>query len=124
MTPSYPEFIPQAGACLVTLNAYEGKAPVRWMVREKSKAPADNGWIIMSAADTTEYMNDTANWRITSFNEMCGIEPALISIYDMPVGSDLGLVRDETGIHIVDNISGREITSEYFYVPPQFRAES
>jgi hypothetical protein len=49
------------------------------------------------------------------------IEPALIGIYDFPVGTDLTLERDGA-IRIIDNASGREIPPENFYVPPQFRA--
>jgi len=48
------EFIPGAGACLATRNVIEKKGLVRWMVRGESKAPADNGWQIMSHIDTTE----------------------------------------------------------------------
>jgi hypothetical protein len=118
----YPEFIPKAGACLVTLNAYEGRGALRWMVREVSKAPVDNGWRIMSAIDTSEYLSNPDNWRITDFNEVCAIEPALIGIWDLPVGSDLQIVRDEQGTRIVETPTGREVTAEHLYVPPSQRA--
>ena len=52
------------------------------------------------------------------FNDLCAIEPALIGIWDMPVGSDLQIVRDEQGIHIFDTPTGREIPMENSYVPP------
>ena len=89
------EFIPNAGACLATLNVINRTGVVRWMVRVPSQMPADNGWQIMSHLDTTEYLNDPANWRIVDFNDLCAIEPALIGIWDMPVGSDLQIVRDD-----------------------------
>jgi hypothetical protein len=117
-----PEFIPGAGACLVTTNVYERRGRVRWMVREDSAAPADNGWRIMSDIDTEAYLADSSCWRITDYNEACAIEPALIGIWDMPVGSDLQLVDDGQGIQIFDTLSGREIPPESFYVPPMFRA--
>ena len=120
--PESIEFIPNAGACLATKNVLDGTGRVRWMVRRASKAPADNGWQIFSHVDTSEYLNDTSNWQIVDFNDLCAIEPALIGIWDMPVGSDLQLVRDETGIHIVDTASGREIPADRMYVPPRFRA--
>jgi hypothetical protein len=71
-----PEYIPQSGACTMTLNAYEGRGKMRWMVREESKHPADNGWVVMSHVDTEEYLSYPANWRITSYNEACAIGPA------------------------------------------------
>ncbi|RIT48804.1 DUF2185 domain-containing protein [Mycobacteroides abscessus] len=117
----YIEFIPKSGACLATKNVVERRAPVRWMVRVPSTGGADNGWQIMSSIDTSEYLQDKNNWQIVAFNDVCNIEPALIGIYDFPVGSDLQIVRDERGIHIVDTPTGREIPHEEFYVPPQFR---
>jgi hypothetical protein len=111
------EFIRGAGGCLVTKNVLDGAGLVRWMVRRPSKAPADNGWQVMSHIDTSEYLNDSSNWQITDFNELCMIEPALIGIWDLPVGSDLQLVRDELGIRIVDTPTGREIPAEELYNP-------
>jgi len=117
------EFIPKAGACLATRNVVEQKGLVRWMVRGESQVPADNGWQIMSHIDTSDYLNDSSNWQIVDFNDLCAIEPALIGIWDMPVGSDLQIVRDEQGIHIFDTPTGREIPMENFYVPPAMRSE-
>lgn len=94
---------------------------VRWMVRYPSTGGADNGWAIMSDIDTSEYLDDRSNWRFVAFNDVCNIEPALIGIYEFPVWSELKIVRDEQGIHIVDSPTGREIPREEFYVPPQFR---
>ena len=116
------EFIPNAGACLATLNVINRTGVVRWMVRLPSQMPADNGWQIMSHLDTTEYLSDPANWRIVDFNDLCAIEPALIGIWDMPVGSDLQIVRDELSIRIFDTPTGREIPVEAWYVPPDKRA--
>jgi hypothetical protein len=120
--PSYPEFIAKAGACLVTKNVLTHAGSVRWMVREDSKAPVDNGWRIFSEVDTEEYLADASNFQITDFNAVCALEPALIGIYDFPVGSDLEILRDDAGIHIIDATTGREVPRDRFYVPPQFRA--
>lgn len=118
----YPEFIPGAGACLATTNVLSGAGVVRWMVRKPSTAGADNGWRIMSHIDTSDYLSDQASWRVVDFNQVCAIEPALIGIWDLEVGSDLQIVRDELGIRIVDTPTGRQIPAENLYVPPQDRA--
>ena len=115
------EFIPNAGGGLATLNVINRTGVVRWMVRVPSQMPADNGWQIMSHLDTTEYLSDPANWRIVDFNDLCAIEPALIGIWDMPVGSDLQIVRDDR-IRIFDTPTGREIPVEAWYAPPDKRA--
>lgn len=109
---SYPEFIPKAGACLVSTNVLSGAGLVRWMVRQESQAPVDNGWRIFSHVDTSEFLADPDNLKVTDFNEVCAIEPALIGIYDLPLGSDLQVVRDELGIRIVETATGREIPRE------------
>lgn len=118
----YIEFIPKAGVCLTTKNVMERRGRIRWMKRDPSTRPADNGWRIFSHIDTTQYLKDPINWHIADFNDVCYIEPALIGIYDFPIGSDLELVYDVQGIHIVDVLTGREISHELFYVPPRFRA--
>lgn len=51
VSPSYPEFIPGAGASLATTNVMSGAGRVRWMVRKPSRRAADNGWRIMSSID-------------------------------------------------------------------------
>jgi hypothetical protein len=122
--PSYPEFIPGAGACLATTNVLSRRGRVRWMVREESKNAADNGWRIMSHIDTSEYLSDPANWKVADFNAVCALEPALIGIWDFKVGSDLQLVDDELGIRIVDTPTGRQIPEENLYVPPANRASA
>lgn len=120
--PDYPDFIPDAGACLATTNVLDRRGRVRWMVRKPSQAPADNGWRIMSHIDTGDYLSQGSNWKIVDFNAVCALEPALVGVWDLPVGSDLQLVDDELGIRILDTATGRELTEEYLYVPPQHRA--
>ncbi|KNX39345.1 DUF2185 domain-containing protein [Luteipulveratus halotolerans] len=119
---AYPEFIPKAGACLVSRNVMSEVGTVRWMVREESQASADNGWRIFSHVDTSEYLSDPEHLQVVDFNEVCAIEPALIGIWDLPVGSDLQVVRDERGIHIVETTTGREVPREQLFIPPRARA--
>lgn len=120
----YKEFIPHSGACLATGNVMDRRGKVRWMVRVPSTGGADNGWQILSEIDTSEYLKDKNNWRIVAYNDVCHIEPALIFIYDFPVGSDLEIVRDGSRTSIVDSITGREVPPELFYVPPQYREDA
>lgn len=122
MPDQYPEFIPNAGACLTTKSVLQRQARPRWMVREPSQHQSDNGWRIMGHTDTGEYLADTSNWQIVDFNAVCAIEPALIGIWDLKVGSDLQLVDDELGIRIVDTPTGQEIPADNLYVPPTGRA--
>lgn len=94
---------------------------MRWMTRGESQAPMDNGWQILSIADTPEYLAEPGNLVITDFNAVCAIEPALIGIWDFPVSTELMLHVDEQGTRIIDTATNREVTAEHFYVPPQHR---
>ncbi|MGN0065838.1 MAG: DUF2185 domain-containing protein, partial [Nocardioides sp.] len=88
------EFIPGAGACLASKNVVSRVGRVKWMVREESQAAADNGWRIFSDIDSSEYLSDADNLTIVNFNTLCEIEPALIGIWNLPVGSDLQIVDE------------------------------
>ncbi|MGW9825523.1 hypothetical protein ACUXNS_000507 [Brevibacterium pityocampae] len=110
-SPTSPEFIEHAGASLVTLNAYEERGPIRWAHRTTSKDPVDNGWRILSGIDESDYLSDPANWRIADFNELCSIEPALIVIWDLPVGTELRLDVSAAGRRVwIDETTGRPLT--------------
>ncbi|MFT4201354.1 DUF2185 domain-containing protein [Gordonia sp. (in: high G+C Gram-positive bacteria)] len=106
------EFIQGAGACLATTNVMSGRGQVRWMVREESQDPADNGWRIMSHIDDEAYLKSDGCWQIVDYNDVCALEPALIEMWPLPVGSDLQLVRDEAGTRILDTTNGRQVIPE------------
>lgn len=111
------EFIPNAGACLTSRNVMSGAGWVKFMVREISQAPADNGWRVFSHIDTSEYLSDNANMQIVAFNDLSALEPALIGIYDFPVGSDLQIVDDGRRLQIVDTRTGQPVPEDQFYIP-------
>lgn len=115
------ELIPAAGLCLASKNVLSGAGWIRWLVREQSKAPQDNGWRVFSHIDTTAYLHDASNLEIVDYNRMCELEPALIGVWDFPVGSDLQIVVEEAGTRVVETATGRVIPPEEFFLPPQFR---
>lgn len=79
------EFLKKAGGCIVSKNIVDGKGKLKWLLREKSLNPADNGWRFFSDIDDDEFVND--------FNTVVEIEPAIIVVYPFPVGSDMQLVN-------------------------------
>lgn len=103
---------------MTTKNVMSHAGRVRWMVRESSRAPSDNGWRIFSAIDTDDYLAGASNFVIVDFNDVCAIEPALIGIWNLKVGSDLQIVDDGKRISIVETQTGKEIPTEELYVPP------
>ncbi|MEE1742037.1 DUF2185 domain-containing protein [Streptomyces sp. BE147] len=123
MPRPYPEFIPGAGASLVTRSVLAGESRIRWVHRKPSRQSADNGWRVLGDTDTGDYLSNAKNWVPVDFNELCAIEPALIGIYDFPVGADLQIVHEGRGVVVIDVESGREVPRSAFYVPPQHRAD-
>ena len=100
------EFIRNAGGSVATRRILDGESPLKWMLREPSANPVDNGWRFFSEADDDAYLNDPANSVVVDFNTVTGIEPAIIPIWNLPVGSDLQLVVKGGRRMIYDNATG------------------
>ena len=73
------------GGCIVTKSLLEGTSRLRWLFREDSCNPADNGW----RAIGDEYLDDVRNSVVVDFDRLVEIEPAVLAVYDLPVGTDL-----------------------------------
>lgn len=43
MSQSIPEFVRDFGGSVISRNALDGKAPIRWAVREEQADPGDDG---------------------------------------------------------------------------------
>lgn len=110
MSQSTPEFVPESGGSLLSRNALDGKAPIRWAFREEQANPVDNGWRFLSAIDDDEFLSDSANLVVVSFNTVVGIEPAVLPLLYLPEGTDATIERDADGrITIIDNDSGQPL---------------
>lgn len=103
------EFIEQAGGCVVSRNILLHKGKLRWCVREESINSVDNGWRFLSDIDTDEYLSDPNNMTICDFNTVASIEPAILALYDYPVGTDVELVDDGKKKKFIDCKTGEEM---------------
>lgn len=103
------KFIKNAGGCVVSKNIILGKGILKWCVREKSINSNDNGWRFFSNIDTDEYLNDANNMTICDFNTVANIEPAVLAIYLLPVGTDIELITSNGRKKFIDNNTGNEI---------------
>lgn len=108
-TKAPPEYIQGAGGCLVSKNILDGRGRLKWMTREPSANPADNGWRFFADIDGDTFVNTPGNIVVSDFNAVADIEPAIIAIYELPVGSDLQLVVEDGRRTIVDNRTGRAL---------------
>ena len=77
------------GGCIITRSLYEGNSKLKWIFREDSVNPSDNGWRALGDTDTEEYINIPENNLVVDFDRLVEIEPAVLAIYNLPVGTDL-----------------------------------
>ena len=102
-------FIENAGGMIITKSIYEATSKLKWFFREKSVNPSDNGWRAIGDNDTQEYLNSPENSIVVDFNTLANIEPAVLAVYDMPVGTDLEFCLDNTGRYFIDTNTGKRI---------------
>lgn len=103
-------YIQGAGGTIVTKSILDGTSRLKWMFRQESEH--GNGWVAFGDADSQEYVDDAKNMAIVDFNTLANIEPAVVNIFYMPVGSDLEFRSDKTGKYFVDTRTGKEIREQ------------
>jgi hypothetical protein len=113
MSEKMVNLIPNAGGCLVSKNIIDGKSKLKWLLREKSADKIDNGWRFFSDIDDNDFLNNPSNLVVCDFNTVANIEPAILGIYLLPVGSDLQLVKENNKITFYDNLTEKEVKPIY-----------
>ena len=98
-----------AGGTVITKSIYEGQSSLKWIYRESPSDKNDNGWRAIGDTDTQEYMDDPQNSIVVDFNTLVEIEPAVLKIYELPVGTDLELVYDGKERYFVDTNTGERL---------------
>jgi len=101
--------IQNAGGCMITKSLYEGSSTLKWLFREHGVHPVDNGWRAMGDTDDQAYIDVVANHVVVDFNTLAIIEPAVLLVYDYPVGTELEFHHDATGRYFIDTNTGRRI---------------
>ena len=59
--------------------------------------------------DTEEYLSDADNMSICDFNTIANIEPAILTIYNCKVGTDLELVDENGKKYLLDSSTGKKL---------------
>lgn len=101
------QYINGAGGSVVSKSLLEGKSKLKWLFREDSGL--GNGWVAFGDSDSQEYVNNVENMTVVDFNTLANIEPAVLNVFFMPVGTDLEFRSDESGKYFVDTKTGKEI---------------
>lgn len=100
-------YIESAGGTIVSKSILNGTSRLKWLFRQEEGE--GNGWVAFGDTDTQEYVNDFHNMEIVDFNTLANIEPAVVNVFYMPMGSDLEFCDDKTGKYFVDTKTGEEI---------------
>ena len=82
------------GGSIVSRNILENKGRVKWCIREEPVHAVDNGWRFLSEIDTDEFLEEVSNMVVCDWGTIFEIEPAIMPIFDMPVGTELTLVYE------------------------------
>ena len=97
------------GASIVSNNILENKANIKWILREDSVNELDNGWRFLSEIDTEEYLSNAENMSICDWSTIVEIEPAVLSIFNMPIGTELTMIYEEERVCFLDTITGQKL---------------
>ena len=54
----------------------------------------DNGWRFLSDIDTDEFLSNPSNMSVCDWITILEIEPAILGIFDMPIGTDITLIYE------------------------------
>lgn len=98
------------GASIVSNNILENKANIKWILREDSVDELDNGWRFLSEIDTEEYLSHAENMSICDWSTIVEIEPAVLSIFNMPIGTELTIIYEDERVYFLDSNSGQKLS--------------
>ena len=100
------------GGSLVSRNILENKGRIKWCFREESVSPVDNGWRFLSEIDTDEFLRQPSSMVICDWGTVFEIEPAIMPIFDMPVGTELTLIYENQRKFFADSNTGKPVRFE------------
>ena len=82
------------GGSIVSKNILENKGRIRWVAREEGVNHLDNGWRFLSEIDTDEFLQQPSSMVVCDWGTIFDIEPAIMPIFEMPVGTELTLIYE------------------------------
>ncbi len=101
------EYIRGAGGSIVSKSILNGTSRLKWLFRQG--AGHGNGWVAFGDTDTQEYVDNAENMAVVDFNVLANIEPTVVNVFYMPIGTDLEFCSDKTGKYFIDTKTGKEI---------------
>jgi len=97
------------GGSVVSNNILQNIGNLKWCIKEHSVNDLDNGWRFLSDIDTEEFLADASNMSICDWGTIIEIEPAIMNIFDMPIGTDITLLNENNKKYFVYTESGEKV---------------
>ena len=79
-------FIENAGGVIITKSIYQGTSKLKWLFRDYLSIPVYHYPRLLANRYPTDLRFLPENSMVVDFNTLANIEPAVLSVYDMPVG--------------------------------------
>ena len=103
------KYVENAGSCIVTKSLLNGESNFRWLFREEPLDNIDTGWLAFGDSDNDEYVNDPKNLSVVDLNTLINIEPTILNVYEMPVGTDLIFIEEDGDKYFINAKTNEQI---------------
>ena len=103
------KYVENAGSCIVTKSLLNGETNFRWLFREEPLDNIDTGWLAFGDSDNDEYVNDPKNLSVVDLNTLINIEPTILNVYEMPVGTDLIFIEEDGEKYFINAKTNEQI---------------
>ena len=103
------KYVENAGSCIVTKSLLNGESNFRWLFREEPLNNIDTGWMAFGDSDNDDYVNDPKNLTAVDLNTLINIEPTILNIYEMPIGTDLIFIEEDGDKYFINAKTNEQI---------------
>ena len=103
------KYVENAGSCIVTKSILNGETKFRWLFREEPLNNIDTGWMAFGDSDNDNYVNDPKNLTVVDLNTLINIEPTILNVYEMPIGTDLIFIEEDGDKYFINAKTNEQI---------------
>ena len=103
------KYVENAGSCIVTKSILNGETKFRWLFREEPLDNIDTGWMAFGDSDNDDYVNDPKNLTVVDLNTLINIEPTILNVYEMPIGTDLIFINENGEKYFINSKTNEQI---------------
>ena len=103
------KYVENAGSCIVTKSILNGETKFRWLFREEPLNNIDTGWMAFGDSDNDDYVNDSKNLTVVDLNTLINIEPTILNVYEMPIGTDLIFIEEDGDKYFINAKTNEQI---------------